>query len=378
MSITIYTAPCSKELQHNILITNETPARACLADFGLSTLTPSAPGEMSTTTAGGTPPYMAPELLDPDKFKKTNSRPTKPADMYAFGMVIYEVLTGFDPFYDQNLGTFQLARRVSGGLRPTKPSNAKDIGFGNGTWELVKECWKEKSERRPTIDRALLHLARVTMPLAVAGSTSRTHDSQGLGTSGMVFLKLHGLQQIMPHTLRMFLPVMPILRIPACLIRIQHPSNLQHLSSTNQPVLEDPQITLWLWQDLASADPVSVDHRLITALVVREGNRDIASKFTRKDKAIVINTLDKVSQSRPFVSAAVTHGIHPSTFKVLEGNQVPYTTRLHAITLMRTLRCVNEIPIIRKTFRILGYLPKRGTNEVEPTVGWIITRVILE
>ena len=76
---------------------------------------------------------MAPELLDPDKFKKTNSRPTKPADMYAFGMVIYEVLTGLDPFYDKNLGTFQLARRVSGGLRPTKPSNAKDIGFGNGT-----------------------------------------------------------------------------------------------------------------------------------------------------------------------------------------------------------------------------------------------------
>ena len=80
------------------------PAQACLADFGLSTLTPSAPGEMTTVTTGGTRLCMAPELLAPEKFGKKNSRPTQPADMYAFGMVIYEVLTGRDPFYDQTYG----------------------------------------------------------------------------------------------------------------------------------------------------------------------------------------------------------------------------------------------------------------------------------
>jgi serine/threonine protein kinase len=55
----------SQDLQHIILITNETPVRVCLADFGLSTLTPSIPGETATITAGGTPVYMAPELLCP-------------------------------------------------------------------------------------------------------------------------------------------------------------------------------------------------------------------------------------------------------------------------------------------------------------------------
>ena len=148
----INTTPRLKNVQHNILITNGMPARACLADFGLSTLTPSTPGEKSTITAGGTPLYMAPELLNPDKYGEKNSRPTKPADVYAFGMVIYEVLTGFDPFYDQNLGMFQLVCRVVDGLRPTKPSNAKDIGFRDRTWDLVKECWKEKSKKRPTIE----------------------------------------------------------------------------------------------------------------------------------------------------------------------------------------------------------------------------------
>ena len=88
---------------------------------------------MSTTTAGGTPFYMAPELLNPEKYGEKNSRPTKPADIYAFGMVIYEVLTGFDPFYDQDLGVIQLVCRVLDGLRPTKPSNTEDIGFGSGT-----------------------------------------------------------------------------------------------------------------------------------------------------------------------------------------------------------------------------------------------------
>ena len=157
-----YPSAFSKNLQDNILITNETPARACLADFGLSTLTPSAPGGMTTTTAGGTPLYMAPELLNPGKSGKTNSRPTQPADIYALGMVIYEVLTGFDPFFDQQYGTFQLVCLVVGGTRPTKPDNTEEIGFGNGTWELVKECWREKATKRPTVGRVLAHLARVS------------------------------------------------------------------------------------------------------------------------------------------------------------------------------------------------------------------------
>lgn len=161
MSITTDTTPHSKGLQHNILITNETPGRACLADFGLTTLTPNrVPGGVSTVTTGGTFQYMAPELLNPEKFGERKSRPTKPADIYAFGMVIYEVLTGSDPFYDQ--ADLQLAHNVPDGLRPIKPSNAKDIGFGNGTWELVTNCWKANSTKRPPTERVLSHLRQVS------------------------------------------------------------------------------------------------------------------------------------------------------------------------------------------------------------------------
>ena len=156
-----YPSVFSKNLQENILITNETPARACLADFGLSTLTPSVPGQMTTIAAGGMPLYVTPELLNPGKFGKTNNRPPQPADIYALGMVIYEVPTGFYPFREQ-FATYQLVFLVVGGARPTKPDNAEEIGFGNGTWELVKECWREKSTKRPTVERVLAHLARIS------------------------------------------------------------------------------------------------------------------------------------------------------------------------------------------------------------------------
>ena len=174
-----------KRLQYNILITNETPVRACLADFGLWTLTPSStPGEMTTDTTGGTPFYMAPELLDPEQFGKENSRPTQPGDIYAFGMVIYEVLTGFDPFYDRKFRhhgqywRYQFTLRVLDGLRPTKPDNVEAIGFGSGTWELVEECWAKESTRRPKIEQVFAHLARVAASSTIFSPTlGMSHDS---------------------------------------------------------------------------------------------------------------------------------------------------------------------------------------------------------
>ena len=44
-------------------------------------------------STGGTYLWMSPELLDPERFgfDKDDRRPTKQADCYALGMVVYEV-----------------------------------------------------------------------------------------------------------------------------------------------------------------------------------------------------------------------------------------------------------------------------------------------
>lgn len=90
----------------NILINGD--QRACIADFGLSTITGvathAAAGASKTSlisndtlmsfTAGGTRRWMSPELLDPERFgmpESEDNRPTRQSDCYALGMVIYEV-----------------------------------------------------------------------------------------------------------------------------------------------------------------------------------------------------------------------------------------------------------------------------------------------
>jgi len=81
--------------------------RACIADFGLSTITgvatyaPAGASRVSlisndtlvSFTGGGTRRWMSPELLDPERFgipESEDNKPTRQSDCYALGMVIYE------------------------------------------------------------------------------------------------------------------------------------------------------------------------------------------------------------------------------------------------------------------------------------------------
>ena len=183
---------CSASSQHfqsNILIVDGTPPRACLADFGLSTFIPSTQEGQSTSTTSGTTFFMAPELLAPKTFGLAKSPPTQPADIYAMGMVIYEVLTGFYPFYDLKLAPLEVALRVQAGKRPTKPGNAEGIGFGSGTWELVQECWKAKSVRRPTVDRVVRHLEHVSTTSAPVPPTGAQHP-------GIFHISTHSISSV--------------------------------------------------------------------------------------------------------------------------------------------------------------------------------------
>ena len=93
-------------MQANILINGD--RRACLADFGLSTITGVAThaaagasrvslislDSLMSFTGGGTRRWMSPELLHPEMFgmpESEDNRPTRQSDCYALGMVIYEV-----------------------------------------------------------------------------------------------------------------------------------------------------------------------------------------------------------------------------------------------------------------------------------------------
>ena len=74
-------------------MSNATPPRACLADFGFMTmvLDPVNPMYCGAQLEGGTKMFMSPELLVPSEFGFKDSSPTLQADVYAFGMVIFQV-----------------------------------------------------------------------------------------------------------------------------------------------------------------------------------------------------------------------------------------------------------------------------------------------
>ena len=77
--------PQTDNTKNNILIDSNHSAR--IADFGLTSLLshPSISISITAPTLGGTLQWMAPELFD------GRSRPSRESDVYAFGMVIYEV-----------------------------------------------------------------------------------------------------------------------------------------------------------------------------------------------------------------------------------------------------------------------------------------------
>lgn len=79
----------------NILLDLEGHIR--LTDFGLSKEAVTGPGaDGGTKTFCGTPEYLAPEILE-------NKGHGKAVDWWSLGTLIYEMLTGLPPFYDQNM-----------------------------------------------------------------------------------------------------------------------------------------------------------------------------------------------------------------------------------------------------------------------------------
>ena len=92
------------DIQANILINSD--RRACLADFGLAAIIEDASSGdgPSGHKAGGTTRWMAPEILDPERFgytKRSRRRlPSRSTDAYALGMTILEVrMSSSPPFF---------------------------------------------------------------------------------------------------------------------------------------------------------------------------------------------------------------------------------------------------------------------------------------
>ncbi|KAJ6574513.1 kinase-like domain-containing protein, partial [Mycena capillaripes] len=129
----------------NILVSPS--GRACIADFGLSSITNPMTFRFTHSTMergrGGTPRYQAPELFRDDTQNHFGS------DVYAFACVCYEIMTGKVPFYELS-NDMAVMLRVLAEERPSKPFSWSNTAVLNGLWDLMHHCWKDQSHMRPT------------------------------------------------------------------------------------------------------------------------------------------------------------------------------------------------------------------------------------
>ncbi len=113
-----------------------------LADFGLSKQV----WDSKTKTPCGTVGYTAPEIVRDERY-------TKSVDMWAIGCVLYTILCGFPPFYDENIET--LTEKVAKGqytfLSPWWDDISKDAK------DLVSHLLTVDPDKRFTIDEMLNH-----------------------------------------------------------------------------------------------------------------------------------------------------------------------------------------------------------------------------
>ncbi|RHZ85762.1 hypothetical protein Glove_60g144 [Diversispora epigaea] len=109
-----------------------------ISDFGLSKLIGVNPNNPEKKNIFGVLPYVAPEVLSGDE------EYTKAADVYSFGIIAYEMITGFPPYPDIPHDK-DLALKICNGLRPKIPFHTPKL-----ITRIIMRCWDARVTHRPT------------------------------------------------------------------------------------------------------------------------------------------------------------------------------------------------------------------------------------
>ncbi|KAK6935486.1 protein of unknown function DUF1221 [Dillenia turbinata] len=119
---------------------------AKIAGFGLTSVI--SPNLQNTTNQNDANPFIwhAPEVLaEQEKEGACSSKYTEKADVYSFGMICFQLLTGKLPFEDGHLQGEKMSRNIRAGERPLFSCQIPKY-LSN----LIKRCWQTEPAQRPS------------------------------------------------------------------------------------------------------------------------------------------------------------------------------------------------------------------------------------
>ncbi|CAA7405502.1 unnamed protein product [Spirodela intermedia] len=145
----------------NLLVNLKDPQRPIckVGDFGLSKI------KRNTLVSGGvrgTLPWMAPELLS-----GSSSKVSEKVDVFSFGIVMWEILTGEEPYANMHYGAI-IGGIVSNTLRPPVPASC------DPEWRrLMEQCWAPDPVQRPSFTEIAGRLRAMSVALQ-----HKTHNAK--------------------------------------------------------------------------------------------------------------------------------------------------------------------------------------------------------
>lgn len=136
----------------NVLLDKSvTPPQVKLTDFGVAKLVDEGPGQSRATALAGTPMYMAPEVIN-------GATPMPASDLYALGIVLYEMACGVTPFAGAAPGPTMQAQLT---LAPGRPA-----GLDDQLWQIITALLHKQPGQRPHSAEAVAkHLEQLSVNL---------------------------------------------------------------------------------------------------------------------------------------------------------------------------------------------------------------------
>lgn len=109
----------------------------------------------------GTPLWMSPELCRKGKIRKLSDDYTRMVDVYAFGMILWEMLELTRPWSNSHFKfSYELLDKVAAGGRPSISSD-REREAPPGYVKLLRRCWAQRADARPEFPEIFKRLGSI-------------------------------------------------------------------------------------------------------------------------------------------------------------------------------------------------------------------------